>query len=100
MQALKAKFAGAAGREPVFWLKHDPVRLLDGDANLGDAKLPAEARLELAVAFPGIAVLPDSVANKVPDPSKGTPLQPPGAFTVSQASTPSPAEHNDDLANG
>ena len=72
----------------MFWLKHDPVRVLDGDASLGDAKLPSDARFELAVTFPGIAVLPDSTANKVPDPSKGTPLQPPGAFTVSRPSMP------------
>lgn len=85
MQAQKARFAGARDREPLFWVKHDPVRMLDGDTILGDAKLPAEARIELAVTFPGIEVLPDNIANKVPDPSKGTPLQPPGAFTVSTA---------------
>ena len=87
VQAQKAKFAAAGNKEPVFWLKHDPVRLLDGDASLKDAKLPAEARIELAVSFPGIGLLPDSSANKVPDPSKGTPLQPPGAFTVSAGSS-------------
>ena len=83
MQAQKAKFAAAKDREPVFWLKHDPVRMLDGDAPLGDAKAPADVRIELAVTFPGLELLPDSIANKVPDPSKGTPLQPPGAFTAS-----------------
>ena len=85
VQAQKAKFVGARDREPLFWLKHDPVRMLDGATILGEAKLPADARIELAVSFPGIEVLPDSIANKVPDPSKGTPLQPPGAFTVSTA---------------
>ena len=87
MQAQKAKFAAAGNKEPVFWLKHDPVRLLDGEASLKDAQVPAEARIELAVSFPGIELLPDSSANRVPDPTKGTPLQPPGAFTVSTGSS-------------
>ena len=100
LQAQRAKFAGASDRDPIFWLKHDPVRLLDGDASLGDAKLPGEARIELAVSFPGIEMLPDSRANKVPDPSKGTPLQPPGAFAVSRSSSASSAHHLGMLACG
>lgn len=66
----------------MFWLKHDTPRLLDADISLQDAKVPAEARVELAVSFPGVDLLPDRTANRVPDPIKGTPLQPPGAFTV------------------
>ena len=84
VQAQKGKFAMTADSEPLFWLKHDPVRLLDGDASLMAARVPTEAaRIDLAVAFPGLELLPDSSANRVPDPTKGTPLQPPGAFTVS-----------------
>ncbi len=81
----------------MFWLKHDPVRMLDGAAPLRDAQVPADARIELAVTFPGLELLPDSIANKVPDPSKGTPLQPPGAFTVSIPLRPLPAEPPKDL---
>ena len=94
VQAQKSKFAAATDREPVFWLRHDPVRMLDGDAPLGDAQVPEDARVELAVTFPGLELLPDSIANKVPDPSKGTPLQPPGAFTVSTLSCSLPAGHH------
>ena len=82
MQARRGKFVSAGNREPLFWLKHDPVRLLDADVNLKAARVPAEARVELAVAFTSIDLLPDSTANRVPDPNKGTPLQPPGAFTA------------------
>ena len=82
VQAKKGKFAGAGDREPLFWLKHDPVRLLDADVSLKTARVPAEIRVELAVAFSSIDLLPDSTANRVPDPTKGTPLQPPGAFTA------------------
>ena len=82
VQARRGKFVSAGDREPLFWLKHDPVRLLDADVSLKAARVPAEARVELAVAFTSIDLLPDSTANRVPDPNKGTPLQPPGAFTA------------------
>ena len=82
VQARREKFADTGNREPQFWLKHDPVRLLDADVSLKAARVPAEARVELAVAFSSIDLLPDSTANRVPDPTKGTPLQPPGAFTA------------------
>ena len=82
VQARRGKFVSAGDREPLIWLKHDPVRLLDADVSLKAARVPAEARVELAVAFPSIDLLPDSTANRAPDPNKGTPLQPPGAFTA------------------
>lgn len=80
LQAKAGKFADAADRRPVFWLRSQAPRILPADVSLRQAGALAAVSVDLAVAFPRLRPLP--AADTVPDPSSGVPTRPPGAFAV------------------